>query len=88
MPLKRMLGESRSFDPEVVAILLEAYDGVVAELGLRILAEKQEAARIILQLAIDQPDLDVARLRAGAVALMMQSESVAGCGAMPRTSIG
>ena len=32
MPLKRMLGKGRSYDPKVVAILMEAFNGVVAEL--------------------------------------------------------
>jgi hypothetical protein len=72
-----MLGESPYFDPKAVAILLEAYDGAVAELGLRTLAEKEKAARVVLQLALGQPDLDAAKLRAGAAALMMQSESAA-----------
>jgi hypothetical protein len=88
MPLKRMLGESPYFDPQAVAILLEAYDGAVAELGLRTLAEKERAARIVLQFALGQTDLDVTKLRAGATALMMRSESVAGCDASPRISIG
>jgi hypothetical protein len=77
MPLKSMLSESRYFDPETVAVLLEAYDGAVAELGLRTLPEKERAARVILQLALGQTDLDVTKLRAGIAALMMQSESAA-----------
>jgi hypothetical protein len=81
MPLTRILGESPYFNPEAVAILLEAYDGAVAELGLRTLAEKEKAARIVLQLALGQTDFDVAKLGAGATALMMRSESAAGCGA-------
>lgn len=74
MPLKTLLGEGRSLDPKDVAIMLGAYDGVVAELGLRTLEEKEKAARIILQLALDQRDLDAEKLRAG-VSVMMQSES-------------
>ena len=35
MPLKRMLEEGRSFGPKAVALLLEAFDGIVAELDLR-----------------------------------------------------
>jgi hypothetical protein len=88
MPLKGLLSENRSFDPEAIAVLLEAYDGAIAELGLRTLAEKETAARIVLQLALGQTDLDVAKLRAGAAALMMRSESAAGCDSSPRTSIG
>ena len=85
MALKRTLSESPYFDPEAVAILLEAYDGAVAELGLRTLAEKEQAARIVLGLALGQTDFDVAKLRAGATALMMRSESAAGCGASPQS---
>jgi hypothetical protein len=56
MLLTRILGESPYFNPEAVAILLEAYDGAVAELGLRTLAEKEQAARIVLGLALGQTD--------------------------------
>ena len=35
MPLKRMLDDNRAFDPKAVALLLEAFDDIVAELGLR-----------------------------------------------------
>jgi hypothetical protein len=41
MPLKRLLNESGSFDPN--AILLKAYDGVVNELGLGAPPEKGRA---------------------------------------------
>jgi hypothetical protein len=37
MPLKRLLNESGSFDPKAIAIMLEAYDGVVADLEHRTL---------------------------------------------------
>jgi hypothetical protein len=62
MPLKRMLEENRTFDPKAIAILLEAFDGVVADLGLRTAAERERAARLIMQLALGQIDLDAARL--------------------------
>ena len=77
MPLKRLLNENRTFDPKAVAILLEAYDGAVAELGLTTLAEKEEAARIILHLALSQTELDATTLRAGAAALLMRNEGPA-----------
>jgi hypothetical protein len=34
MPLKRLLNESRAFDPKTVPVVIEAFDAVVAELGL------------------------------------------------------
>jgi hypothetical protein len=43
MPLKRLLNESGSFDPNAIAILLKAYDGVVNELGLGAPPEKERA---------------------------------------------
>jgi hypothetical protein len=78
--LKRLLGKSAYFDPKAIAILLEAYDGAVVELGLQTLAEKENAARIVLQLAAGQTDLDATRLRAGVAALMMQSDDTAARG--------
>ena len=72
MPLKELLGEKRSFDAKDASILLRAYDGAVAELGLRTVAEKEAAAKIILRLALGQPDLDAAKLRAGVAALMIR----------------
>ena len=42
MPLKLILAKSGTFDPKSVAILLEAFDGVVAELALREPAKKRE----------------------------------------------
>jgi hypothetical protein len=70
MPLKRMLDDNRNFDPKAVAILLEAFDGVVTELGLRAPLEKERAAQLIIRLALGQPDLDAAALRDGTAALM------------------
>jgi hypothetical protein len=65
-----MLGESRNFHPNSVAILLEAYDGLVAELGLATPAEKEKAAAIIIHLAQTQSELDVTKLRDAAVAML------------------
>ena len=45
MPLKRMLEEGRSFGPKAVALLLEAFDGIVAELDLRSAADRGEGRK-------------------------------------------
>lgn len=45
MPLKRMLEEGRSFDPKPVALLLEAFDDIVAELDLRTAADRERAQK-------------------------------------------
>jgi hypothetical protein len=65
-----MLDESGSFDPKAVAILLAAYDGVVAELGLQAPTEREKAARFVIQLARGRADLDIASLREGAADLL------------------
>ena len=67
MPLKRLLDESRAFGPKATAVLLEAFDTVVAELDLRTNADKERAAKIIIRLALGQQDLDAARLRDSAI---------------------
>ncbi len=46
-----------AFGPNAVAILLEAYEGLVAELGLKAIEEKERAAKLILRLAQGQTDL-------------------------------
>jgi hypothetical protein len=75
MPLKRLLVESRAFGPKATAVLLEAFDAVVAELDLRTHADKERAAKIIIiRLVLGQKDLDVARLRDSA-AIAMRKES-------------
>jgi hypothetical protein len=74
MPLKRRLDESRAFGPKAVAILLEAFDAVVAELDLRTNADKERAAKIIIRLALSQKDLDIAKLRESAI-IAMRKES-------------
>ena len=65
MPLKRLLDESRAFDPKAVAILLEAFNAVVAELDLRTGTDKERAAKIIIRIALSQRNLDVATIRDG-----------------------
>lgn len=66
-----MLNQSRSFDPRAVAILLEAYNGLVSELGLEAAAEKERAAKLIIGVAQEQTELDAVRLRDSVAALML-----------------
>ena len=70
MPLKRMLKEGRSFGPKAVALLLEAFDGIVAELDLRSAADREKAGKIVMRLALGQAHLDGAKLRHDAIGLM------------------
>ena len=67
MPLKHLLDESRALGPKAIAILLEAFDAVVAEFDLRTNADKERAAKIIIRLALGQKDLDAAKLRESAI---------------------
>jgi hypothetical protein len=67
MPLKRLLDESRAFDPKAVAILSEAFAAVVVELDLRTNADKERAAKIIIRLALGQHSLDAAKIRDSAI---------------------
>ena len=77
MPLKRLLDESGSFDPKAIAIMVEAYDGVVADLGLRATDEREKAARLVVQLARSRVELDTASLRSG-VTDLIRNEGCAG----------
>ena len=77
MSLKRMLDQSGSFDPKSVAIMLEAYDGVVADLRLQAADEREKAARLVMQLARSQADLDSASLRSG-VTDLIRNEGLTG----------
>ena len=77
MPLKRMLDQSGSFDPKSVAIMLEAYDGVVADLRLQAADEKEKAARLVVQLARGRGDLDTASVRNG-VTDLIRNEGLTG----------
>lgn len=52
MPMKRMLEEGGTFGPKAVAILLEAFNGIVAELDLRTIADREKAAKIVIKLAL------------------------------------
>lgn len=71
MPLKRMLEGSGSFGPSAVAIPVEAYDGLVAELGLKAPDEKERAAKLIIRLSQGQTELDAAKLRNEAANVML-----------------
>jgi hypothetical protein len=75
MPMKRMLDVEGVFDPKAVAVLFDAFDGAVAELGLRTDADRERAAKIIIDLACGRATLDAETLRHEAVGLM-QGESV------------
>ena len=70
MPLKRMLDDNRTFDPEAAALLLEAFDGAVAKLDLRTLADRKQLAKFIIRLGTWQATLDAAKIRDEAVRLM------------------
>jgi hypothetical protein len=69
MPMKRMLEEGGTFDPKAVAILLEAFNGIVVELDLRTIADREKAAKIVIKLALGHANLDAAKLRDDALAL-------------------
>jgi hypothetical protein len=70
MPLRRMLGDNRSFDPKAVALLLEAFDEIVADLDLRTDADREKAAKIVMRLAHGQTEIDTGKIRAEVVRLM------------------
>jgi hypothetical protein len=61
--LKRMLDESRNFDSKAGCNSLEAYGGVVTELGLQAADEKERAARFIIRVAQGQTELNAEKLR-------------------------
>jgi hypothetical protein len=56
MPLERMLEEA-GLDPNATAPLLEVFDGIVEELGLRTGPDRRKAAKIVLNLACSRSDL-------------------------------
>ena len=72
--LRRML-EGRNFDPKAVAILVEAFEGIVDELYLRTPAEREKAATILISLASAQATLDAAELRDKAIASMRNTSA-------------
>jgi hypothetical protein len=67
MPIRRLL-EGGSFHADSVAILVDAFNGVVDELGLQVPAERERAARLINRLARGHTELDTAKIRASAIA--------------------
>ena len=69
MPIKRML-EGRNFDPKAAAVLVEAFNGVVADLDLQTAADREMAAEIVIELAADRTLVDAAELRDDAIGLM------------------
>jgi hypothetical protein len=74
MPIERLL-EGRNFDPNSIKVLVEAFNGVAVDLDLRTLADRERAARIIIDLARAQTTLDAGELRDDAVRLMQKEAS-------------
>ena len=70
MPLKRMLNDNRTFEPKAVALLLKAFDEIVADLDLRTEADREKAAKIVMRLAHSQTEIDGAKIRAEVVRRM------------------
>jgi hypothetical protein len=68
-----MLEDSRTFDPKAVALLLEAFDEIVADLDLRISADREKAAKIVMRLAHGQTEIDGAKIRPEVVRLMRRA---------------
>ena len=64
----------RSTNPKAIAILLEAFDGIAGELNLQGSAEWARAAKIIIELATGQMELDAAKLHDQAV-IRMQNQT-------------
>ena len=60
--LRRML-EGRNFDSKAAAVLVEAFNEIIDELDLRTIADRERAARIVIELAAKEAELDVAKLR-------------------------
>jgi hypothetical protein len=67
-----MLADNRTFDPKAVALLLEAFDEIVAALDLRSDADREKAAKIVMRLAHSQTELDAGKIRAEVVRLMRE----------------
>jgi hypothetical protein len=67
MPMLSLL-ERGSFDPKSVAVLVETFNGVVAELRLQTPAERKRAAKVVIRLARDQTRLEAANLHAAVLA--------------------
>ena len=59
MPLRRMM-EGRNFDSKSAAILVEAFNEKIDELDLRTIADREKAAKNVVELAASKTALDVA----------------------------
>ena len=64
------VGGREKLRSKAVALLLEAFEGIVAELDLRSAADREKAAKIVMRLALGQAQLDGAKLRHDAIELM------------------
>ena len=73
MPIRRML-EGGTFEPKAAALLIEAFNTVVAELDLRAGADKELVAKIIIRLAHAQQSIDAAKIRDQAI-IQVRKES-------------
>jgi hypothetical protein len=69
MPIYRML-EGRNFGPESAAVLVKAFNGVVADLGLSTVPDRERAAKTVIGLAASNTVLDMEKLRDEAADLM------------------
>jgi hypothetical protein len=70
MPIIRRMLEGKNFTPEAVAVLVEAFNEIVDELYLRSPAEREKAARILIELTLTRAILDAEELRDDAIGLM------------------
>jgi hypothetical protein len=64
-----------AFEPKAAAILVEAFNAVVAELDLRTNAEKERAAKIVIRLAHGQQTFGAAKIRDQAI-IAVRKESI------------
>ena len=77
MPLGRMM-EERNFDSKSAVILVEAFNEIIDELDLRTIADRERAAKIVVELAASKTALDVAELRDEAVDLIRKGDVTLG----------
>jgi hypothetical protein len=71
-PFRTMLLRKGVFDPKMIALLSQAFEAVIAELGLSTDA-RERAARMIVELASGRPRIDVEDLRDQVVRLMRRT---------------
>ena len=69
--------KGKASNSKTAATLVEAFNGVVAELDLRTPAERERAARIVIELAGRHTFVDAAELRDEAAGLMRNESAVA-----------